>query len=161
MEGEHPRILIAAPGPVIKELSSVLADEARPVGGETLDEAVRKLQELEPDLIIVCYAFDEVRPFRLLHYLRHELHRRHVPTILVRALPVPLGKTQEAEIRESYKSLGVDEFFNLQDEKLRQGTEEALRRFRDAVVSRLPRSRDEFGFANTKGVAGPTGGSVG
>jgi PleD family two-component response regulator len=160
MEGEHPRILIAAPGPVIKELSSVLADEARPVGGETLDEAVRKLQELEPDLIIVCYAFDEVRPFRLLHYLRHELRRRHVPTILVRALPVPLGKTQEAEIRESYKSLGVDEFFNLQDEKVRQGTEEALRRFRDAVVSRLPRTRDEFGFVNTKGESGTTGGSA-
>jgi PleD family two-component response regulator len=160
MDGEHPWILIAAPGPVIRELSSVLADEVRPVGGETLDQAVGQLQGLEPDLIIVCYAFDEVRPFRLLHYLRHELRRRHVPTILVRALPVALGKTQEAEIRESYKSLGVDEFFNLHDEKLRQGKEAALGKFRDAVMSRLPRPRDEYGFANTKGVPDGRGGST-
>jgi hypothetical protein len=160
MEGELPSILIAAPGPVIKELGSLLTDEARPVGGETLEEAVAQLHEVEPDLIIVCYAFDEVRPFRLLQYVRNEWRRRHVPTVLVRALPVPLGKTQEAEIRESYKSLGVDEFFNLHDAKVREGSEAALRAFRDAVTSRLPRTGDRYGFTDTRGAAGPTGGSA-
>ena len=51
--------------------------------------------------------------------VQHEWRRRHVPTILVRALPVLLGKTQEDEIREAYKSLGVDEFLNLHDERLK------------------------------------------
>ena len=94
MEADHPRILIAAPGPVIKELASVLADEAHIVGGQTFEDAVGRLHEFAPDLIIVCYVFDEVRPFRLLQYARN-VRPAHVPTILVRALPVPLGKTQE------------------------------------------------------------------
>jgi hypothetical protein len=47
-----------------------------------------------------------------------------VPIMLVRALPVPLGKTQEAEIRDSYEKLGVDEFMNLYDtRRLRQRPE--------------------------------------
>jgi hypothetical protein len=76
-----------------------------------------------------------MHPFRL---LQHVEEAKQVPTILVRALPVPLGKTQEVQIRESYKTLGVDEFFNLYDEGNRAGREAALEAFRQAVVSRLP-----------------------
>jgi hypothetical protein len=52
----------------------------------------------------VAAVIDEMRP--LLHYLPHE-KRGHVPTILVRAVPVSLGTTQEAEIRKSYRILWV------------------------------------------------------
>ena len=142
MEDGRPRILIAAPAAVIRQLGSLFAGEADITGAETFDEAVATLQELEPDLIIVCYAFDEVRPFRLLHYVRHEWHGENIPRILVRALPIPLGDTQEAQIRESYKTLGVDEFCNLQDQARRDGTEAALREFRHTVISRLPRPED-------------------
>jgi CheY-like chemotaxis protein len=76
------------------------------IGAETWEQAVERLRDADPDLVIVCYVFDEMRPFRLLHYLRHE-KRGHVATILVRAVPVSLGTTQEAEIRESYRILGV------------------------------------------------------
>ena len=85
-----------------------------------------------------------MRPFRLLQYLRQERPRAHLPTILVRALPVPLGKTQEEQIRESYQNLGVDQFYNLYDEKQREGAEVALRHFREAVLARLPRAAEQF-----------------
>ena len=112
--------------------------EVEIVGCETWDDAVSRLEEKEADLLVICYAFDEMRPFRLLQYLRQERPRAHLPTILVRALPVPLGKTQEEQIRESYQNLGVDQFYNLYDEKQREGDEVALRHFREAVLARLP-----------------------
>jgi hypothetical protein len=59
--------------------------------------------------------------------------------LLVRALPVALGKSQEEEIRESHKTLGADDFFNLRDEVVRHGKEAALERLRDCVLGRLPR----------------------
>jgi hypothetical protein len=42
-------------------------------------------------------------------------------------------------MRESYKTLGVDDFFNLRDEVVRHGKEAALERLRDCVLGRLPR----------------------
>jgi PleD family two-component response regulator len=137
-------ILIAAPADVIRRLGAALADDAEISGAETWDQALERLDEQQPQLIIVCYAFDEMRPFRLVHYVRHEWQatRANVPTILVRALPVPLRKTQEDQIRESYKTLGVDEFFNLHDEGERRGSEEALQEFRESVIRRLPMTPD-------------------
>jgi PleD family two-component response regulator len=139
MGARRPRILIAAPATVSRQLRGAFTDEVEVVGEETWQEAVTCLHDADPDLIIICYVFDEMRPFRLLRYARHEWKHVHVPTILVRALPVPLGKSQEHEIRESYKALGVDDFFNLRDETLRHGKEAALQRLRDCVLSRLPR----------------------
>lgn len=137
MDARRPQVLIAAPGDVIRLLNAVLSEEADVVGAQTHDEAVRVLHAREPDLVIVCYAFDEMHPFRFLRYVRGERDLQ-VPTILVRALPVPLGKTQEEEIRESYRTLGVDEFFNLHELERRHGRSTGLQKFRDSVLSRLP-----------------------
>jgi len=132
------RILIAAPAPVVRELDAALGDELVEVmGAESWDDALRRVEE-EPDLLLLCYAFDEVRPFRFLQYLQQSPRRRHMPTVLVRALPVPLGKTQEEDIRQSYMALGVDDFFNLYDEGTRHGRERALQMLRVKVTSRLP-----------------------
>ena len=91
---------------MIGRLERALTDDVEVIGAETWEQALERLRDADPDLVIVCYVFDEMRPFRLLHYLRHE-KRGHVPTIRVRAVPVSLGTTQEAEIRESYRILGV------------------------------------------------------
>src|SRR3954462_453642 len=125
MTSARPRILIAAPSAVIGRLERALADNVEVIGAETGEEAVVRLGDAEPNLVIVCYVFDDMRPFRLLHHMRHE-KRRHIPTILVRAVPGSLGRTQEAEIRESYRTLGVDEFINLHDESQAHGRTQAL-----------------------------------
>jgi CheY-like chemotaxis protein len=139
MERALPAALIAAPAAVIKELGSVLADDVERIGVDTFDGAVARVKERQPDLLIVCYAFDEVRPFRLLQHLRQESRAAHVPTMLVRALPIPIGEAEEARIREAYTTLGVDQFFNLNDEARRTGRAAALQKFRDAVRALLPR----------------------
>jgi len=77
-----------------------------------------------------------LRPFRLLHYLYDE-RAAHIPTILVRALPVPLGSSHEVEIRETYRMLGADEFINLHGEAARIGRAAAVDKFRDAVFRLL------------------------
>jgi hypothetical protein len=145
MGAQRNRLFIAAPAPVIRQLGAVLAaDDIEIIGCETWDDAVSRLEEKDADVLVICYAFDEMRPFRLLQYLRQERPRSHVPTVLVRALPVPLGKTQEEQIRESYQNLGVDQFYNLYDEKLREGTEPALRNFRNRVLARLRRGPEDY-----------------
>jgi hypothetical protein len=62
----------------------------------------------------------------------------HVPIILVRALALHLRAENEADIRDAYKELGVDEFASLYDEEQRHGREAALKTFRQAVRRRLP-----------------------
>jgi len=137
MESNRPAILIAAPRAVIGRLSAAIADAVEVIGAETWDEALERLQNAEPEVIVVCYVFDEMRPFRLLHYLRHEWRKDWVPTLLVRAVPVKLGATDETQIRESYMTLGVDQFINLHDEEEAKGKAAALERFREAVLRRL------------------------
>ena len=143
--GARNRLFIAAPAPIIRQLGEALAaDDVEIVGCETWDDVVSRLEEKNADVLVICYAFDEMRPFRLLQYLRQERPRAHVPTVLVRALPVALGRTQEEQIRESYQNLGVDQFFNLYDEKLREGAEPALRNFRNRVLGRLRRAPEDY-----------------
>ncbi len=139
MGPDLPPILIAASRSVITRLARALADEVRVIGVETWQEALRQLEALKPNGVIVCYLFDEMRPFRLLHHLRHEYAGRHVPTFLVRAVPVSLGTTNETEIGASYRMLGVDEFINLHDEEQASGRAAALQRFRNTVLSRVGR----------------------
>ena len=134
-----PVALIAAPAAVTKELASVLTEDVERVGVETFDHAAAEAKERQPDVVIVCYAFDEMRPFRLLQHLRQESRGAHVPTMLVRALPIPIGEAEEARIREAYTTLGVDQFFNLNDEARRTDRAAALQKFRDAVRALLPR----------------------
>lgn len=83
MASGRPRILIAAPTAVFGRLERLLAGDVAIVGAETLEQAVDRLEDGVPALIVVCYAFDEMRPFRFLHYLRHERRGPHIPTILV------------------------------------------------------------------------------
>jgi CheY-like chemotaxis protein len=142
------RILIAAPAPVIAELGGALEMDVEVVGAETWDEALERLREASPSLIVVCYAFDEMRPFRLIHHIeRMEPEGGEPPVFLVRALPVPLGTTEEGQIRDSYGSLGVVEFIDLCKAADKVGRAAALRRFAAAVSARVVASPSAGGPA--------------
>jgi PleD family two-component response regulator len=118
-------------------LGGALSDDASAVGGETWDRCVAWLNDHQPALVLVCYAFDEMRPFRLISYIRDDQQRKSLPTVLVRALPVPLGATQEAEIRESYKTLGVADFVNVRGLIEELGERLALEKFRTRIAELL------------------------
>jgi PleD family two-component response regulator len=129
-------ILIADVPASIRHLAAALKDGVVIIAAESWGEAVSAFHEEAPDAIVVSYHFDQLRPFRLIQYVRAQ--GGHVPIILVRALALHLRAENEADIRDAYKELGVDEFVSLYDEEQRHGREAALKMFRQAVRRRLP-----------------------
>lgn len=129
-----PTILVAAPATVFNKLRSVLADRADLISATEFEQAAQRLRAGDIDLFVLCYVFDDVRPYRILNYM-HEERVTDVKTILVRALPVPLRES-EREIEDAYQQLGVAEFVNLSDQERAHG-HEAVERFGDRVLSLL------------------------
>ena len=130
----RPSILVAAPATVFNKLRSVLADRADVISATEFDDAARRLRMGDIDLFVLCYVFDDVRPYRILNYM-HEEHLTSAKTILVRALPIPLRES-EREIEDAYRQLGVAEFVNLSDQERARG-HEAVERFGDRLLSLL------------------------
>ena len=135
------RTLIAAPSLVVQTLGKALSDlrvEVHP--GTTIAEAESHLAT-KLDLILVCYVFDDVHPYRFIGRIRSEGANMGTPVVLVRALPVPLGESQEGEIRRAYQSIGVDEFVNYSQLMHDQGAGVADQALRECVLRLLrPRS---------------------
>lgn len=131
------RTLIAAPVVVGQTLARALDGlGVEAVLGKTTAEAEAHLAT-PFNLILVCYVFDDVRPYRFIRKVRTESANPHTPVVLVRALPVPLGETQEWEIRQSYKSIGVNDFVNYSQLVHDKGTAPADEALRECVFKLL------------------------
>jgi len=139
---ERRRTLLAAPAVVIRQLSAPLAEDFEIVGAATWEDAVQGLSRAPPHLVIVCYIFDEMRPYRFVQHVRSSQYGR-APIFLVRAVTVPLGTTQEADLRRSYTELGVNAFLNFSDLANEQGLDAALQEFRRIALSLLPSTGEE------------------
>jgi hypothetical protein len=87
-------------------------------------------------------VFDDLRPYRFINRIRNESPHARTPLILIRALPVPLGESQEWEIRHAYKSIGVDEFVNYSELVHEKGSSHADHALRDCVSRLLSSSRN-------------------
>jgi PleD family two-component response regulator len=124
-------VLIAAPPAVVSKLKAGLPDHVHVMAAETYDDALARLGERPVDLLIVCYVFDDVRPYRLLNHLQALSERP--PAMLVRALPIPLRENEE-DVRAAYAPLGVREFQNFSDQEKREGTQAALAQFGRLVL---------------------------
>ena len=134
---EPLRTLIAAPQAVVDTLADALRElgvEACP--GVTMDQANEHLAG-KLDLILVCYVFDDLHPYRFINRIKNESAHARTPLVLIRALPVPLGESQEWEIRRAYQSIGVDEFINYSQLVSEKGSTEANRALREAIVKLL------------------------
>ena len=134
------RVLLAAPAVVIRQLSAALPEDVDVVGAGTWHDAVERLPEARPHLIIVCYIFDEMRPYRFIQHVRDT--NQQVPIFLIRAVSVPLGNTQESDLASSYVDLGVNAFLNFSDLANERGLDVALQEFRRVGTSLLPTSGD-------------------
>jgi hypothetical protein len=140
------RVLLAAPAVVIRQLSAALPDDIDIIGVGAWDDAVQRLPQANPHLVIVCYIFDEMRPYRFIQHVR-ATEFRAAPIFLIRAVSVPLGATQESDLRHSYTHLGVNAFLNFSDLANERGLDLALQEFRRVVLSLLP-ATDEGNSAN-------------
>jgi len=132
-----PRIFMAAPAIVMRQLRAALHEECQVIGAATWEDAVRRVSDAAPHLVMVCYIFDEMRPYRFIQHVKGTPYR-DAPILLIRAVTVPLGATLESDLRRSYKDLGVDEFLNFSDLANERGLDAALQEFRRVVVSMLP-----------------------
>ena len=127
------RTLIAAPNGVVQTLGNALRELGVQVLAGVTPEAAASHLDGELDLILVCYVFDDLHPYRFINRIRNESPHRHTPLILIRALPVPLGESQEWEICRAYKSIGVDEFVNYSQLAHDKGTRHADLALRECV----------------------------
>lgn len=132
-----PRIFLAAPAVVVRQLSAALPKDVEVISAAIWDDAVQRLRDAAPQLIIVCYIFDEMRPYRFIQHVRDTEYQR-APIFLIRAVTVPLGTTLETDLRRSYVDLGVNAFLNFSDLANEHGLDAALHEFRRVVVSLLP-----------------------
>ena len=146
MKTSSPPVLLAGPFEICRRLLPALK-EVTPLPCDTLDEAVKRLQESQPRLVVVCYAFDHMRPFRLIQYLRSDWNGPRLPIYLLQVLDWHLGATEQKQMRESYESLGVDKFINFCEDTKVDGEDVALQRFRAAVI-------DQLGLAQVQGAPG-------
>ena len=136
MTAAPARVLIAAPALVIRQLRAALPAELEVVSAATREDAVKRLSEQAMDLVVVCYIFDEMRPYALIQDVRaSEQHR--TPIILIRAVTTPWGATDEADVRRSYEDLGVDAFLNFSNVANERGLDAALQEFSLLAVSLL------------------------
>jgi len=122
---------------VIRQLRAPVANDVDLIGAATWEDAVQRLSEATPDVVIVCYIFDEMRPYRFVRHVRSTEYGS-APVLLVRAVSVPLGATHEADLRQSYTELGVSAFLNFSDLANERGLDVALQEFRRVVLSLLP-----------------------
>ena len=106
------RTLIAAPNGVVQTLGNALRELGVEVCAGVTPEAAASHLAADLDLILVCYVFDDLHPYRFINRIRNDSPHKRTPLILIRALPVPLGESQESEIRRAYNSMGVNEFIN-------------------------------------------------
>lgn len=104
---------------------------------ETLDQAIQRLEEVQPRLVILCHAFDQMRPFRLIHHVRGEAGIGQLPIVLVHTTASHLRESQLGQMHEAYMSLGVNAFFDLYEDAELRGEEKALQRFRASIIDRL------------------------
>jgi CheY-like chemotaxis protein len=140
MARHRAQIFMAAPAVVMRQLSAALPEDVEVIGAATWQDAVQRLPETTPQLIVVCYIFDEMRPYRFIQHVRDTEDRR-TPIFLIRAVTVPLGSTLESDLRLSYTDLGVNAFLNFSDLANERGLDAALDEFRRVVVSLLPEER--------------------
>ena len=70
---------------MIRQLSGALPTDVEVIGAGTWDDAVQRLSEVSPHLIVVCYVFDEMRPYRFIQHVR-DTESRRVPIFLIRAV---------------------------------------------------------------------------
>jgi hypothetical protein len=134
MTASRPLALIAAPNTVVNRLRRGVEDHLQIIAAETYEDALPLLRERPIDLLIVCYVFDGVRPYRLLNHLPELKPRPRA--MLVRALSVPL-REEDQTLRASYAALGVGGFQNFSDQEKRVGRDAALQQFRKIVLELL------------------------
>ena len=113
MSSTTPRVLLADTPQALPLVARLLGEEFAVSRASTWEQAVRCLETSQPQVAVIGYHFDDLRPYRLVQAIRAADERGRVPVVFVRALPVLPDHADEKEIEESYRQLGVDSYLVL------------------------------------------------
>lgn len=104
-----------------------------------LDEstAVRLFRENHPDVVLIGYHFDRMRPYRVIHALRETPRAGESSLILFCMLPTEGRDFDGDSIRDAYRELGCLDFVDLRAEAARSGPDAATARLRRFVLDYL------------------------
>jgi PleD family two-component response regulator len=134
----NPIALIADKPEAIANLGHGLAENDLDfLEAHTFDEAVRAAETTSPDVYLVGHHFDDMRPYRLIKFLRSKPWAASTPIVVVRVLPLQEPANDEEEIKRSYVNLGADDYVSLFDHVQRAGRDAAVRHLKSVVQRRL------------------------
>lgn len=129
-------LLIAARPSAYDLLRGYLDASCTVVGGDTLDTALRALEEHHDIcLILATVSFDESRMFDLLRLCRAKY--RDIPVVCCRAFDHDVPKVSVEAMRIASEALGAVAFIDLPGLEKRFGEERLAAEFRKAVFQYL------------------------
>jgi len=105
------RVLLAGIAPAVFEMRDMLAGEFCVEVATTLDEALRVVEAVSPQVLIVGYHFDQFRPYRLIQQVAADHPDTRI--VLVRAISLAMPHEDDEAIREAYGAMGVSEYLVL------------------------------------------------
>jgi CheY-like chemotaxis protein len=143
----------------MRGVREALAADAVIISAETLQEAQNRLEDEQPQAVLIAYHFDEIQPYRFIHHILHDARFAKLPILLLRALPVNLGAPEE-DVRQAYQGFGANEFFDLHEETRRHGAQAALDMLHACVRAMLSTRAEVANGSNVNdrsGYAGPAG----
>ena len=139
IEKPRCRVLVADTPEALPLVSRLLGEDFLLTHATTVDEAERLLGEYDPDVVVVGYHFDNLRPYRLLQTLKDDDRPMRVAALLVRALPVLPQATDEKRIEDSYRQMGADAYLVLDKAARGEAFTEVSERLRGAVKRLCPK----------------------
>ncbi len=133
MPRDRPRVLVADTARALPLMAKLLGEGWRVLPAPTYAHAVRCLRKSAFDAVIVGYHFDDMRPDRLLRYIRGEPSLRSKPVVLVRGLPFLHVGLDDEELRVAYTEIGADAYLPLDKNATGEAFLEASTRLREIV----------------------------
>ncbi len=140
MPDHRPSILVADTARALPLMAKLLGEDSHIVKAPTYAQAVRCLRKKAFDAVVLGYHFDDMRPDRLLRYIRGEPALRGKPVVLVRGLPFLHVGLDDEELRAAYTEIGADAYLPLDKSATGPAFDEGSSTLREAVA-RLIRER--------------------
>jgi len=135
MDGQRPRVLLAARPSAAEPLERVLREFADMVHAQTMDDAIAELERGRVDLVCCTLAFDESRMFDLLYWTR--VHHACVPFVCARSLSPGMSERSAASAGLAARELGAAGFIDLPALSRQHGKARAAECIRQALVAAL------------------------
>ena len=132
-----PTILILSLWESARLLKHAWDGEATVLVATDAEAALQLCAEHPPDVVLVSYLFDELRPYRVVRTLREDPCSSNAAIVLFRFLPLRSLRFDEDEVRQAYEDLGCTTCVDCYPELEERGLDAAIAKLKEAVAPHL------------------------